>query len=322
MKYFGRKLAQLVAILLAVTFLSFLMLNLLPGDTAVAVCGFGCDEEGIELVREDLGLNDNLLQRYGSWLWDAVVHQDLGESALTKQPVWEAIKQRMPVTLELLIYSQILALGIAIPAGIIAAQRPDGWFDKSSSIIAFILFAIPNFVLALVLVYWFAVYWQIFPATGYTQLTSDLPGSIYENLKDLFLPAVTLAAAEMAVYLRLLRTDMIATLQEDYITMAKAKGMPNRRILLRHAFRPSTFSLVTVAGLNMGRLIGGTLVIEVIFALNGLGSYLVQGIFRRDYIAVQGAVVVIAVGYVLINFLVDMLYAVLDPRVRHARALT
>ena len=321
MRYFGRKLLQLVLILLAVTFLSFLMLNLLPGDTAVAVCGFGCDEEGIAEVREELGLNDSIPVRYVRWLGDAVTG-DLGESALTKQPVWEAIKQRMPVTLELLIYSQVLALGIAIPAGIIAAQRPDGWFDKGSSIVAFILFAIPNFVLALVLVYWFAVKWQIFPATGYTQLTSDLPGSIYDNLKDLFLPAVTLAAAEMAVYLRLLRTDMIATLQEDYITMAKAKGMPNRRILLRHAFRPSTFSLVTVAGLNMGRLIGGTLVIEVIFALNGLGSYLVQGIFRRDYIAVQGAVVVIAVGYVLINFLVDMLYAVLDPRVRHARALT
>src|SRR5690606_11513689 len=112
-----------------------------------------------------------------------------------------------------------------------------------------------------------------FPATNYVKLTSDLPGSIYENLRSLFLPAVTLAAAETAVYLRLLRTDMIATLQEDYITMAKAKGMPNRRILLRHAFRPSTFSLVTVAGLNMGRLIGGTLIIEVIFALNGLGSY-------------------------------------------------
>jgi peptide/nickel transport system permease protein len=135
------------------------------------------------------------------------------------------------------------------------------------------------------------------------------------------LPALTLAAAETAVYLRLLRTDMIATLQEDYITMAKAKGMPNRRILVRHAFRPSTFSLVTVAGLNMGRLIGGTLIIEVIFALNGLGKYLVDAIFRRDYIAVQGAVVVIAVGYVLINFAVDMLYAVIDPRVRHARAL-
>jgi peptide/nickel transport system permease protein len=132
---------------------------------------------------------------------------------------------------------------------------------------------------------------------------------------------VTLAVAELAVYLRLLRNDMISTLQEDYITMAKAKGMPNHRILLRHAFRPSTFSLVTVAGLNMARLIGGTLVIEVLFALNGLGKYLVDSILRRDYIPVQGVVVVIAVGYVLINFCVDMLYAIIDPRIRHARAI-
>jgi len=320
MRYFGRKLAQLCLILLAVTFLSFLMLNLLPGDPAVIICGFGCDEEGIEQVREDLGLNDPIPVRYAEWLSSALTG-DLGESALTKQPVWEAIQQRMPVTLELLIYSQVLALGIAIPCGIIASQRPDGIFDKVSSGVAFLFFAVPNFVLALWLVYIFSVSLGWFPATGYTQLTEDLPGSIATNLKDLFLPAVTLAAAETAVYLRLLRTDMIATLQEDYITMAKAKGMPNRRILLRHAFRPSTFSLVTVAGLNMGRLIGGTLIIEVIFALNGLGKYLVDGIFRRDYIAVQGAVVVIAVGYVLINFFVDMLYAVLDPRVRHARAI-
>lgn len=317
MRYFSRKLVQLVLILLAVTFLSFLMLNLLPGDTATVICGFGCTEEGIEQVREDLGLNDPVPVRYAEWLSSAITG-DLGESALTKQPVSEAIQQRMPVTLELLIYSQVIALGIAIPAGIIASQRPNGIFDKVSSAIAFLLFAIPNYVLALVLVYMFAVTWQIFPATNSVPLTEDP----VENLRSLFLPAFTLAAAEMAVYLRLLRTDMIATLQEDYITMAKAKGMPNRHILLRHAFRPSTFSLVTVAGLNMGRLIGGALVIEVIFALNGLGRYLVDGIFRRDYIAVQGAVVVIAVGYVLINFAVDILYAVLDPRVRHARALT
>ena len=237
MRYFGRKLVQLVLILFAVTFLSFWMLNLLPGDPAVVICGFGCDEEGIEQVREELGLNDPIPVRYVEWL-SAALTGDLGESAISKQPVWEAIQERMPVTIELLIYSQVLALGIAIPCAIIASQRPDGIFDKTSSGIAFLFFAIPNFVLALVLVLVFAVNLGWFPATNYVKLTSDMPTSIYENLKSLFLPAVTLAAAETAVYLRLLRTDMIATLQEDYITMAKAKGMPNRRILMRHAFRP------------------------------------------------------------------------------------
>jgi peptide/nickel transport system permease protein len=320
MRYMGRKLVQLLLTVLAVTFLSFMMLNLLPGDTAVIICGVGCDEEGLAQVRDELGLDRPIPVRYAQWL-SSVATGDLGSSDITNQPVFEALQQRMPVTLQLLIYSQILALAFAIPAGIIAAQRPDGLFDKGSSLVAFLGFAIPNFVLGIVLILIFAVNLNWFPATGYVQLTSDLPGSIWDNLHSLFLPSVTLAAAEAAVYLRLLRTDMIATLQEDYITMAKAKGMPNRRILMRHAFRPSTFSLLTVAGLNMGRLIGGTIIVEVIFALNGLGQYVVQAIGRRDYIALQGAVVVIAVGYVLINFIVDMLYAVLDPRVRHARSI-
>jgi peptide/nickel transport system permease protein len=320
MKFFARRLLQLGLVLLAVTFLSFLMLNLLPGDTADVLCNFSGGEECRDQIREELGLNDPLPVRYVRWLGDALTG-DLGESALNGQPVWEAIQQRMPVTIELLIYSQVIALGLAIPLGIVAAQRAGGVFDRVSTTGAFFLLAIPNFMLAIILIKVFAVDLGWFPATGYTPLTEDLPGSILTNLKDLFLPSVTLAVAELAVYLRLLRTDMIATLQEDYITMAKAKGMPSRRILLRHAFRPSTFSLVTVAGLNMGRLIGGTLVIEVIFALNGLGGYLVGSIFRRDYIPVQGTVVVIAVGYVLINFAVDMLYAVIDPRIRHARAI-
>jgi peptide/nickel transport system permease protein len=242
---------------------------------------------------------------------------DLGESARNQQPVWEAITQRLPVTIELLLYSQFLALVVAVPMGLVAAQRAGGVFDRVSTSALFALLSVPNFMLALVLILIFAVRLQWFPAVGYTPFTEDP----LENLRSFFLPALTLAVAEMAVYMRLLRTDLIATLQEDYITMAKAKGMPSRRVLLRHAFRPSTFSLVTVIGLNFGRLIGGTLIVEVIFALNGLGKYTVDGILGQDYIPVQGAVVVIASGYVLINFAVDMFYAVLDPRIRHARAL-
>jgi peptide/nickel transport system permease protein len=315
-RFIRKKLVQLLLVLLAVTFISFFMLNLLPGNTAEVICGVGGGQECVDQKTEELGLDQPIPVRYVEWLGNALTG-DLGSSARNQQPVWEAIQQRLPVTIELLIYSQVLALVVAIPVAVIAAQRNGGVFDRVSTTVAFALLAIPNFVLAIVLILLFAVNWKIFPATGYTEFTEDP----IENLRSLFLPALTLAVAEMAVYLRLLRTDLIATLQEDYITMAKAKGMPSRRILLRHAFRPSTFSLVTVAGLNMGRLIGGTLIIEVIFALNGLGKYVVDGILGRDYIPVQGGVVVIAVGYVLINFGVDMLYAVLDPRIRHARAL-
>jgi peptide/nickel transport system permease protein len=316
MRFVRKKLVQLVLVILAVTFLSFFMLNLLPGNTAEVLCGLGGGQECVDQKTEELGLNDPLPVRYVQWLGNAVTG-DLGTSARNQQPVWEAIQQRMPVTIELLIYSQVIALVVSVPMAIIAAQRSGGIFDRVSTSVAFALLSIPNFILAIVLILIFAVRLKIFPATGYV----DFMDNPAENLKDLFLPALTLAVAEMAVYLRLLRTDLIATLQEDYIMMAKAKGLSPRRIMLRHAFRPSTFSLVTVIGLNMGRLIGGTFIVEVIFALNGLGKYVVDGITGRDYIPVQGGIVVIAVGYVLINFAVDMFYAVLDPRIRHARAL-
>jgi peptide/nickel transport system permease protein len=316
MRFVRKKVVQLLLVLLAVTFLSFFMLNLLPGNTAQVLCGLGGGQECVDQKTEELGLDKPLPVRYVTWLGDAVTG-DLGSSARNQQPVWEAIKQRMPVTIELLLYSQFLALAVSIPMAIIAAQRAGGIFDRVTTSVAFALLSIPNFILAIVLILIFAVRLKWFPATGYV----DFMDNPAENLKDLFLPALTLAVAEMAVYLRLLRTDLITTLQEDYIMMAKAKGLSPRRILLRHAFRPSTFSLVTVIGLNFGRLIGGTFIVEVIFALNGLGKYTVDGIIGRDYIPVQGAVVVIAVGYVLINFAVDMFYAVLDPRIRHARAI-
>ncbi len=316
MRFIRRKVIQLIIVILAVTFLTFLMLNLLPGDTAVVICGAGCDETALEQVREDLGLNEPLMVRYVSWLGDAATG-DLGASAINKQPVWEALSQRMPVTLELMIYSQIIALGVAIPCALLAARKPDSPFDRISSGLAFALFSLPVFFTGFLLILIFAVNLGWFPAVGYTKLDE----SVTENLRSLFLPALALALADIAIYLRLLRSDLIATLQEDYIAMAKAKGIPESRILLTHAFRPSTFSLLTVAGLNLGRLVGGTLVIDVIFGLNGLGKYLVDGIFKRDYVPVQGAVVVIAVGFVLINFAVDLLYAVLDPRIRHARAV-
>jgi peptide/nickel transport system permease protein len=316
MRFIRKKLIELVVVLLAVTFLSFLMLNLLPGDTAQVLCAGAGGSECVEQKTAELGLDKPVPVRYLEWL-GGVVTGDLGASARNGQPVWEAITERAPVTIQLLIYSQFMALVVAIPMGLFAAQRSGGLFDRISTSVLFGLLSVPNFMLALILILVFSKRFGWFPAVGYTEFTENP----IESLRTLFLPALTLAVAEMAVYMRLLRTDLIATLQEDYITMAKAKGMSSRRVLLRHAFRPSSFSLVTVIGLNFGRLIGGTLIVEVIFALNGLGKYTVDAILGQDYIPVQGAVVVIAIGYVLINFAVDLFYAVLDPRIRHARAL-
>jgi peptide/nickel transport system permease protein len=231
--------------------------------------------------------------------------------------VWKAVHERLPVTFELLVFSQLLALAVAMPLGILSAYRPNGLVDRLSSTVTFGLLAAPAFVIALPLVLLFAVKWHFFPATGYTPISQNLP----HNLRSVFLPSITLALPSMAAYLRLLRADMIATLQEDFITMAKAKGLPTWRILLRHALRPSTFSLITVGGLNVGSLIGGTVIVETIFQLPGLGYLTILSITERNYAMVQGAVLVIAVGYVLVNFLVDVLYAVVDPRVRHVRAI-
>jgi peptide/nickel transport system permease protein len=310
-----KRLLYLVPVLLIVTAGSFSLLQLLPGDPAVNIIGPGATNESVAAKRHELGIDRPLPVQYVNYLKD-VAHGDLGYSYQNNQTTTEALKQRLPVTLELLVFSQLLALAFAIPAAMWAAMRPGGWFDRLTTTMAFGFLAVPNFIVGVLLVYVFAVKLQWLPATGYTPFTREP----VENLRALFLPSVTLALAEMATYLRLLRTDLITTLQEDFITMAKAKGLSPWRVLLRHAFRPSSFSLVTVAGLNVGRLIGGTVIVEFIFALPGVGALAVQSIFSKDYLVVQGTVLVIAVGYVMVNFFVDLLYAALDPRVRHAAA--
>jgi peptide/nickel transport system permease protein len=316
MRFLRKRVTQLAFVLFAVTFLSFLMLNLLPGDTAQVVCGFSCDQAGLQATRDELGLDKPIPVRYVEWLKDMATG-DMGKSAVNHVSVAESLKQRLPVTIELLLYSQILALLLAVPVALIAAQRAGSVFDRSSTTVAFGMLSVPDFVVGILLILIFSVNLRWFPVTRTTSFASDP----IANLHDFFLPALTLAFGEMAVYMRLLRTDLISTLQEDYVTMAKAKGISSRRVLIRHAFRPSSFSLVTVIGLDMGRLIGGAFIVEQLFALNGVGSYIVQGILSRDYIPVQGGVVLVAVGYVLVNFGVDLLYAVIDPRIRHARAL-
>jgi len=317
-RYVREKIIQLVLVILLVTFLTFLLLNLLPGGPETAALGVGASEEQIQQFRDEQHLDDPLLVRYGRWLGDAA-QGDLGESVIKNTPVTELISQRITPTLQLMVYATFLSMAIAIPLGILAAYKADSWFDKSANTVAFGLLSLPNFILAVILIYLFAGQgvFDWLPSSRYIPLGEDP----YEHVRHMILPAIALAAGQIAVYMRLLRTDMIATLQEDFIGVARAKGMPTRRILLRHALRPSSFSLLTVAAINIGTLIGGTIVIERIFAIAGLGGLIVESIFTRDYLVVQGTVVLVAVAFVLVNFLVDILYAVLDPRIRHARAI-
>ena len=316
MRFVWKRVTQLIFVLFAVTFVSSLFLSLLPGDAAIVVCGASCTQEQYEQVRHDMNLDKPIVVRYVTWL-NQIAHGNLGKSAVNDEEVSTALSQRMPVTLELLVLSQLIALAISIPLGVMSARRPNGAVDKSSTTVGFLFLAIPAFVVGLLLQELFAVKLHWFPATGYKTITEDP----VQNIRDLILPAIALAVGEIAVYSRLLRTDLMGTLQEDYIMMARAKGLTSRRIMWRHAFRPSTFSLITVAGLRIGGLIGGTVIVEQVFVINGLGLYAVTAIEKRDPIPLQGAVVVIAVGYVLINFGVDLFYAVLDPRIRHARSI-
>ena len=313
-----RRVIQLVVVLIFVSFFSFSLIQLVPGDPVVAIVGFASPEQFAQ-VRHQIGLDDPFLLQYAHWL-GGFVHGDLGQiysGPTGRSAVSTGIAQSLPVTLELMAFAMILTVLIAIPLGILSAYRSGTLTDKLISATAFGSIAMPDFALAIILSFWVGVKLKWLPTSGYTHPSDDL----VKNVKGLTLPAVSLAVGQIAAYMRLLRSDMIATLQEDYILMAKSKGIPTRRILWRHALRPSSLTLLTVAGLNIGALIGGTIVVENLFEIPGMGKLLFFAIFGRQFVELQSIVAVIAVGYVLVNVAVDVLYTVLDPRIRDARAL-
>jgi peptide/nickel transport system permease protein len=311
----GRRLLYLVPVVLAVTALTFLIASLLPGDLALAMLGDQATPDAVAALHRKLGLDMPLWQQYLHWL-GGILTGDLGTSYRTGETVMHAIGGRLPVTVELVILAQLGALLIAVPIGILCAVRPGSGFDRAMSGLAFGLLSVPPFLLAILLVFIFALRLGILPATAYVALRQDVVG----NLRSMVLPAATLVLLEWPALMRVLRSDMITTLQEDFIAMARAKGLTSRRILLVHALKPSSLTLVTVIGLNVGRLLGGAVIVETIFALPGVGRLLIEAIYTRDFIVLQGVVLFVAIAFVLVNFLVDLLYAALDPRIRHGRA--
>ena len=313
--FIGRRLLYLLPVLFAVTLLTFLIASLLPGDLASTMLGDQATPEKVAALRAQMGLDRPIWERYGIWLWD-VLHGNLGRSFRTGETVWAAVTDRLPVSLELMAMTVALGLVIAIPLAIFCAVKSGTAVDRFFTGLAFGKLSLPSYMVAILLIYLFAVELNWLPATGWVPFHEDPVG----NLRSFILPALTLAFAEWPVLMRVLRSDMIATLQEDYIAMAKAKGLRPARILLVHALKPSSLTLVTVAGINIGRLIGGALIVETIFALPGIGRLLVGAIYARDFIILQGVVLFVAAGFVMVNFIVDMLYAVLDPRIRHGRA--
>ncbi len=315
MRYLASRLGHLLAVLFSVTILTFVLVNVLPGDIAYDIAGLDASEKEVQAIREDLGLNRPVFIRYVEWL-GGVLTGDWGQSYRTGEPVLEAIMSRFPVSLELVIIAQVIALLLAVPLGVISALRANSRFDRVVAVAGFFCLSIPNFMMAIILIYVFGLWLNWLPVTGYEPISEGL----WANLRNFILPASSFALAEWTVLARVLRSDMIGVLQEDYISMARAKGMPVRRILWVHAMRPSSFSLITLLGLQVGALIGGSIIIESIFALPGVGRLLVGSVFARDFLIIQGCITLIAVAYVVINFAVDVCYALLDPRVRTARS--
>jgi len=306
----GRKLLHLIPILLIVTFATFALLNLLPGDVTLELLGSDATPSAIARVRAELHLDDPLAVRYMRWLGQAL-QGDLGHSFITGEPVMAALARSLPVSIELMALSLLLSLSLAVPAGLLAAYRAGTFIDKLLSALAAMLLSAPSFMLGLLLMFFLALTLKWLPAVGYTPLSEGILG----NLRSFAIPVLTLALVEWPVFMRILRSDAIVTLQQDYVLLAKAKGLRSAHILFRHVLKPSSFTLITVAGLTIATLIGGALVVETIFALPGVGRLLIGSINSRDFMMVQGAVSLIAVGFVLVNFAIDTLYSVLDPRV-------
>ncbi|TDE11207.1 ABC transporter permease [Jiangella asiatica] len=313
-RYVIGRLAQFVPVLLLSSFLIFMILHLAPGDPASLVAGEDASPEAIAQVRRELGLDRPVVVQFIDWL-GGVLTGDLGTSYVNGQPAAELIMTRVGPTLQLALTSILIAVVIAIPLGCLAAMRPNGVVDRLVTTLTALPIAIPNFWLAIIGILVFALYLGILPAGGYASLT-DNPG---EAAKYLILPAFALASDQMAILIRYCRTAMIEALSEDYIRTAVAKGISRVRVVVRHGLRNALIPVVTMLGIMLGHMLSGAVIIEAIFAWPGLGRLLVQSILNRDYLVVQGILLLMVAWFALINLIVDLVYGGIDPRIRLGR---
>ena len=312
----GRRLLAAIPVLWGVTFLTYVVMNLLPGDAAQELLGANATPAQVHQLQIQLHLTEPFWVRYGGWL-GGLLHGNLGTSLVSRENVTTILGQRLPVTAELLIYAFAGSIVFAVGLAVLAARKPNGIADRISMVVSMTGLSVAPYVLALVLIYIFAVRLQWFPAIGYTSLTQN-PGA---NIRSLTLPAIAIGFPLFSVYTRLLRADIVEQMQrEDYIVTARAKGVPPWPVLIRHALPNSLFGLITLVALNLGTLVGAAAIIEPIFSLPGVGAILIQSITDHDVPVVEGIVVVFAVVVVLAGLLADLLYATLDPRIRYERA--
>ncbi len=312
-----RRVLEILVTLFLLTFLTYFFSSKVPGNEAAITCGFS-GLKCLHLEEKVLYLNHPFFARYFHWLGN-LFSGTLGYAANPTQPLTTLLAHAYPITLELVILSQILAVIVSLPLAMWSSLRPNRIFDRMSTTVSFAALSLPAFILGPLLRYFFTVRLSWFP--GAAAALPSFGSDPLQNLYVLFLPALTIAVPSIAVYQRLLRADMIATLEEDFIVMARAKGLTTWHILFRHALRPSTFTLLTVGGVQVGSLIVGSVIAEQIFSQPGLGYQLTAAVAKSDLPTVQVITIIVAVAYIVINRLIDVLYAVIDPRVRRARTV-
>jgi peptide/nickel transport system permease protein len=309
--YILRRLVQLIPVLLLASFIVFFIIHLIPGDPVEVMLGEGrYNKETYELLRKQMGLDEPLYVQYFHWL-ERLLQGDLGHSLRTQRPVLETILERYPATIYLALASLLLGVAIAIPAGTIAAVKQNSPWDYSAMAFALFGIAVPNFWFALLLILGFGLYLGWFPTLGYVDPAINFAAFLWH----LTLPAVVLGTDLASTVTRYVRAEMLEQLRLDYVRTARAKGMPKRVVIYKHTLRNSLIAATTVIGLHVGRLLGGSTVVETVFAWPGVARLVLEAVYSRDYPLLQGAVLLLAFTYVGVNLIVDVLYKWLDPRI-------
>ena len=307
-----RRVLATIPIMAIVAFFVFSLLYFAPGDPAAVIAGDQANPADVERIRQSLGLDRPFLIRFGAWVWQ-ILHGNLGTSVFSNLPVAGVIAERFEPTLSLMAATLLFAVAIAVPTGVVAAWRANTVIDRAIMALAVLGFSIPVFVIAYLLMYGFALELQWLPVQGYTPLSEG----VAPWLRNLILPALALGCVYIALIARTTRAAMLDVLQQDYIRTARAKGVGQTGILFLHALKNAAVPIVTVIGIGFALLIGGAVVTESVFAIPGLGRLTVDAILRRDYPVIQGVVLLFSFVYVIVNLLVDLLYVVLDPRIRY-----
>lgn len=308
------RLAGAVPVLFLVSVVSFGLMRLVPGDPSAAIAGLSATPQMVAQIREQLGLDQPLLQQALHW-YGGLLHGDLGRSILLGESVFGATLERLPVTLALSLYALLFTLLIGVGAGVLAALRQNSWIDQAAMMVAMLGISVPNFFLGLLLIIWFSVGLGWFPTGGYVALSDDPWGW----LRTSTLPAIALAMLNVGLLARITRSTMLEVLRQDYVRTARAKGLPGHLVVGKHALANAMIPITTVVGIVISLLISGSVVIETLFSIPGIGQLLTSAVLGRDYPMVQGGMLLVTALLVLINLGIDLLYAALDPRIRYGR---